>query len=489
MVISQNKKPLLNQLKRLAGETALYGLGSMLPRILNFLLVPLHTYHMFSREEYGQITKVLSVVAFVNVVYMFGMETAFFRFATKENADSGRIFRLAQTVVLLVSAALTLPILVWSDSIATSLGLDHRSDIINWVAAIMFIDALVAIPFARLRLEHKALQFAAAKILNILVLIGLNIYFLKYSYHHEVGIGYVFLANLVANALFVVFFFNMLIAWRPEWDKTISPQMIEYAYPVMLTGLAGMTNEMFSRLTLDWWLPENYYGQISNEAALGIFGACYKFAVFMNLGIQSFRYAAEPFFFSSAKEKNSPALFAKVNHFFIITACVVLLAVSLNLDILQYLIGDEFREGLSIVPVLLLAYLCLGVYYNISIWFKLTDRTYFGTALTIGGAIITIGANYLLIPIWGYTGSSFAALACYAGMMIFCYTIGKHYYPVPYKVVNGLLYIGLSVLIVWAAQQVAFDNLYVSILTHFLIIISFVGFAVWKERPYWSENS
>ncbi|MBS1544135.1 MAG: polysaccharide biosynthesis C-terminal domain-containing protein [Bacteroidetes bacterium] len=461
----------------------------MLPRILNFFLVPLHTYNMFSREEYGQITKVLSIVAFVNVVYMFGMETSFFRFATRENADPGKIFRLAQTVVLLVSSALTLPILVWSDSIAYLLGLGHRSDIINWVATIMFIDALVAIPFARLRLEHKAMLFASAKILNVLVLVGLNIYFLKFSYHHEIGIGYVFLANLVANALFVLFFFNMLIGWRPEWDKTISPQMIQYAYPVMLTGLAGMTNEMFSRLTLDWWLPENFYGQVSNQDALGIFGACYKFAVFMNLGIQSFRYAAEPFFFSNAKEKNSPALFARVNHFFIITACVVLLAVSLNLDILQYLIGEEFREGLSIVPVLLLAYLCLGVYYNISIWFKLTDRTYFGTILTVGGALVTIGANYLLIPIWGYTGSSFAALACYAGMMIFCYIIGRYYYPVPYKVTNGLFYIGLSVLMVWAAQQVVIDNLFASILIHFLIIILFVGFAFWKERPYWSENS
>lgn len=209
----------------------------------------------------------------------------------------------------------------------------------------------------------------------------------------------------------------------------------------------------------------------------------------MNLGIQAFRYAAEPFFFSHATLKDSPALFAKVNHFFIITACFVLLAVSLNLDILQHFIGSEFREGLYIVPILLLAYLCLGIYYNISIWFKVTDKTYFGTLLTAGGAIITIAANYTLIPLFGYEGSSWAALICYASMMIFCYWLGRSYFPVPYKVMQGMLYIISTMLLVYLTKSIVFSNILVALSIHTLILLLFLAFAFWKERSYWSEIS
>jgi O-antigen/teichoic acid export membrane protein len=475
----------MNKLKTLAGETALYGLGSMLPRMLNFLLVPLHTINMFSRAEYGEITKLLSIVAFVNVVYMFGMETAFFRFATKPGSDPRRIFNLAQTCVLLISIPLSVVFIVFAPVIAPKLGIGAHPEFIQWLALIMLIDATVAIPFAQLRLQKRPVLFASAKLINVLVLMALNYYFLKLNFDPAVGIGYVFLANLLANALYILFFIKTLAHYRPAFDKTLSPAMLQYAYPVMLTGVAGMTNEMFSRLTLDWWLPENFYGSISNEDALGVFGASYKYAVFMNLGIQAFRYAAEPFFFSHSTSKDSPALFAKVNHFFTIAGCFVLLAVALNLDLFQYLIGNEFRMGLTIVPILLLAYLCLGIYYNMSIWFKLTDRTYMGTLITVMGAILTIAANYWLIPLYGYTGSSYAALICYASMMGACYLLGQKYHPIPYKLTGGLLYVLLAFLLLWGSSLLPPAQQWVQTAEHGAIMALFLLVAYRRERSYW----
>lgn len=465
----------MSKLKSLAGETVLYGLGSMLPRFLNFLLVSLHTKSMFSRAEYGELTYLLSIVAVINVVYMFGMETAFFRFSNQPNANKAKVFRLAQTVVLSISIFCSIIFIASSSFIASQVGQANHQEFVVWLTLIMLIDASVAIPFAQLRLQKKAKLFAVAKIVNVLVLIALNYYFLKIAYRPSVGIGYVFLANLIANSFFLVFFFKSLITWRPQWDTTLSPAMLRYAYPVMLTGLAGMTNEFFSRTTLGYWLPPNFYGSVSNQEALGIFGACYKFAVFMNLGIQAFRYAAEPFFFSNASDKKSPELFAKVNHYFVVLGCIVLLGVSINLDLIKHFIGDNFWDGLAIVPILLLAYLFLGIYYNISIWFKLTNQTHVGTFITILGVLVTVVANYLLIPRFGYMGSSWAALLCYAVMTIACYAWGQKYHPIPYSVGKDLIYIFSTMLVVYLVYAIEIPNQYLSSLFHIGVTVLFVG--------------
>lgn len=474
----------MSKLKKLAGETVLYGLGSILPRVLNFLLVPLHTINMFDKVEYGSITKLFALVAVVNVVYMFGMETAFFRFATKPGADVKKIFNLTQTAVLLISGLLSFSFLIFAIPIASAAGIPDHPEFIYWLIAIMFMDAAVAIPFARLRLEKKAMHFASIKIANVLLLVALNFYFLKIAYDPSIGIGYVVLANLLANSLFILAFLKTLSTWRPAWDKAISPQLFRYAYPVMITGVAGMINEMFSRYMLDWWLPENFYDDTTREEAGGIFGACYKFAVFMNLGIQAFRYAAEPFFFSNASDKNSPALFAKVNHFFILVCCLVLVGIGINIDILKYFIGKEFREGLSIVPILLMAYLFLGIYYNMSAWFKLTDKTYFGTLITLVGVVVTIAGNYFLIPVAGYLGSSIAAFLCYFTMTILCFLWGQKFYPVPYRVGAGILYITLSFALVYLIQAIPFTSQVIATTFHALVLFGYVLLIYRLEREY-----
>src|SRR5688572_26081060 len=278
----------MGKIKRLAGETLLYGLGSIVPRFLNFLLVTVHT-ERFEPEAYGIITKLFAYAAVVNILLMLGMETAYFRYASKSPGDEKKVFNAAQTFLLVISLIISLSFILFAQPLAVIMSIPGQSNIIVWFAIILFIDAAVAIPFARLRIQKKALLFAAGKLSNIAILVGLNYYFLYLAFDPSIGVGFVVLANLIANGVYLIFFARMLFSWRPEYDSALSSSMLRYAYPVMLTGLAGMTNEMFSRLTLEWWLPPGFYKGQSSEYALGIFGACYKFAVLMNLVIQAFR--------------------------------------------------------------------------------------------------------------------------------------------------------------------------------------------------------
>jgi O-antigen/teichoic acid export membrane protein len=469
----------LGKIKRLAGETVLYGLGSILPRFLNFLLVKLHT-EVFSPDQYGVITNLYAYVAVINIIFIFGMETAYFRFANKPEASEQKIFNLTQTVVVVFSLFFSVVLITLATPVSTLLEISGHSNLVIWLVIIMFIDAVAAIPFARLRHKKQPLKFAIGKLINITLFIGLNVYLLLGPF--EPSISFVVIANLIANAFYVILFFKTLISWRPQYDREISPQMFHYAYPIMITGLAGMTNEMFSRITLKQWLPPGFYPGKSVDYALGIFGACYKLAVLMNLAIMAFRYAAEPFFFSNAREKNSPQLFAKVNHYFIIICCLLLLGVGINLDILKHFLDKDYWEGLHIVPVLLLAYLFVGIYYNLSVWFKLTDKTYYGTIITVGGALITILANYILIPIAGYEGSSWATLFCYFAMTVTCYWLGQRYYPIPYNVSRGMAYILGTTLLVYIVNSITIESQFLAILFHATILGLYVLVVYLLER-------
>lgn len=470
------------KLKILAGETLLYGLGNMVPRLLNFFLFPIHT-RFFRPEEYGVFTYLMSVVALLNIVYTFGMETAYFRFATKPGADEKRVFNVAQTVVVTISTLFSLSFVLFASSFANLLEVGHHENYIVWLSLIMFIDNVVSIPFARLRLQKNAVAFALFRISNVVILSGLNLYFLYVIFDPQVGISYIFIANLVANAFYLIFFFKTLTGWRPAYDREIFSSMIRYAYPVMLMGLAGMTNEFFSRLALENWLPKNFYPGKSASYALGVFGACYKYSVLMNLAVQAFRMAGEPFFFSQSGDRNSPELFAKVNHYFVIVCCIILLSVGINLDVLKLVMRNPaYWEGMNIVPPLLLGYLFLGVYYNYTVWFKLTDRTYYGTIITIGGAILTVVFNFILIPVAGYYGSSLATLLVYFAMMVACYLLGQKYYPIPYKVFSDGMYVIVTTLVIYLVNEIKLENLYSSIGIHTAVILVFLAFVFQIEK-------
>jgi O-antigen/teichoic acid export membrane protein len=452
--------------KKLASQTAIYGVSSIVGRVLSYLLVPIYTAH-FAAAEYGIVTGLYAYVSFLNVVFTYGLETTFFRFANRTGEDRRELYNRTLSLLLLSSVVLTALLALLARPL---LGLLHlppgHDEYAIWVALILGLDAVAALPFARLRLENKARKFAAIRLTNILLYVGLNLFFIVLCpaversapgsvlgglrplvaavFNPSLGVGYVFLANLAASALTLVLLGRELLDFRFRWPRFDFLQpLLAYALPLMLMGLAGMVNETLDRILLPAWLPAHFYPGLNQLAAVGVYGACYKLSIFMSLIIQAFRYAAEPFFFSQSTEKNSPATFALVLKWFTLCCAFIFVAISLNLSWIGplFLKRPEYLTGLGIVPILLLANLFLGVYYNLSVWFKLTDKTYFGTYIGAAGAVLTIALNFLLIPVLGYLGSAWATLACYFMMAALCWWLGERHFPVPYPVKRLLLWL------------------------------------------------
>jgi O-antigen/teichoic acid export membrane protein len=495
----------MSVLKKLAGETAMYGLSSIVGRLLNYLLVPLHTA-VFLPGEFGVNAKLYAYVAFLNVLYTYGLETAYFRFASKSKDDS--FYHVALTSIILTSSLLSGLIMLFSPQIADALGYPERAHLVRWLAIIVAIDAIVAIPFARLRLQKKAKQFALARVANILLTVFLNIFFLVFCkdiyegkylsglqplirtiYYPSLGIGYIVLSNLIANAAFFLLLYRSFAFFRFRLDKQMLQSMWIYAYPILIMSLAGTTNLMTDRILLDSMLPDNFYPGKTSAEALGIYSGCYKLSIFMTLAIQAFRYAAEPFFFSQAEDKNAPGTFALVTKWFIVVCAVIWLGVSVNLDIIGlFLRSAEYREGLVVVPVLLLANLFLGVYYNLSVWFKLTDRTYYGTWITLTGAAISVIGNILLIPVLGYMGCAYTFLLSCLVMTTTCYLLGNKHYPVPYDVKSAAIYIISAGILIYLATVVSIDNQIVATGFHLLLCLIFVALVFVLERPKFTKR-
>ncbi|WP_223651316.1 lipopolysaccharide biosynthesis protein [Hymenobacter psoromatis] len=445
--------------KKLASQTAIYGVSSIVGRVVNYLLVPLYTAH-FVAAEFGIVTGLYAYVSFLNVVFTYGLETTFFRFANRPGEDRQALYNRTLSLLLLSSAGLTALLMLLARPLLGLLGLPPgHNEYAIWIALILGLDAVAALPFARLRLENKARKFASIRLTNIALNVGLNLFFIVLcpavahsapgsvlaglrplvmaTYNPSLGVGYVFLSNLAASAFTLLLLARELLDFRFRWpDLTFLRPLLAYALPLMLMGLAGMVNETLDRILLPAWLPQGFYPGLSRLAAVGVYGACYKLSIFMSLIIQAFRYAAEPFFFAQSTEKNSPATFALVLKWFTLCCAFIFVGISLNLSWIGplFLRRPEYLTGLRVVPILLLANLFLGVYYNLSVWFKLTDKTYFGTYIGAAGAVLTIALNFLLIPVLGYLGSAWATLACYFLMAALCWWLGERHFPVPYPV-------------------------------------------------------
>ncbi|NEM96892.1 lipopolysaccharide biosynthesis protein [Pontibacter burrus] len=492
--------------KKLVGQTAAYGLSSIVGRMLNYMLVPVYT-DAFLPPEFGVMSYLYAFVGFFNVLYTYGMETAFFRFANKPDADQRKLYSQVLSIILSTSLALSAIIMLLSGKIADYKNYSSQEQsYIIMLAAILAIDAIVAIPFAWLRLQNKAVKFASIKLANIVITVVANLFFLWFCrevyngtflqalrpfvtivYNPDFGIGYIFTINLVANALLIPMLWKELSIFRFQINWEFLKPMLVYAYPLMLMGMAGMVNEMIDRILLEDWLPESFYPDHSNKAIVGIYSACYKLSIFMTLVIQAFRYAAEPFFFSQSSDKNSPQTFALIMKWFVIACAFIFLFVSVFRDDFGYVFlrKPEYREGLMVVPVLLLANLFLGVYYNLSVWFKLTDKTRFGTYISFGGAFVTIAGNLLLIPVLGYMGSAIATFICYFGMALASYLLGNRHYPIPYPVKTMAGYILLAVGLVWATIVIDIENWWVRHAFQLFVCAAFVAI-VWlfeRKRP------
>lgn len=456
----------MQPLKRLLSETALYGLSSVVGRILHYLLlVPFHT-SIFSPAEYGTITEWYAYIAFLQVLYSYGMETAYFRFAK----EYPKALDLAISTLIISTCLFSGLLVLGATPITHLIARPGQERFIYYLAAILTVDTMLAVPFASLRLQNRAFLFAFAKLLQIGMTIILNLFLLYVCTHIHADqwlpglqywinswydpakkMEYVLLANFLANITALPLLGLSLPRIRLQYTWAQLRPMLGYALPLMLTGLAATTNEMFSRMMLRHWLPPHLYPGQTNEAVLGVFGACYKLAVFMLLAIQAFRYAAEPFFFTHAKKHYAPQLFSAVLHGFVLVACFILFAVSINIKLLGHLLlgRADYAAGLPIVPYLLLAYLLLGVYYNLSVWFRLADKTHYSALLMSLGAFVTLGLNRLLIPMLGYWGSVWATIASYATMGALCYYWGQRHYPVPYRVGRELLYVMATWTSIW----------------------------------------
>jgi len=446
----------MSLLKKLAGETALYGLSSIIGRLLNYLLVPLYTW-IFTNSEYGIVSEMYALTGFLMVLFIYRMETAFFRYGTeperREETFSTALWSVVGTSILFCAL-----ILVFSKNITG--WLDYAPELSSYVVIfglILALDTLAEIPLARLRLEHRAKRFVFIRLTGIALNIGFNLFFLllcpwlleqgilpdliEKIYRPTFGVGYIFLSNLIASATVLLLLLPDLLRVKWEFSPRQWRTMFIYAAPLILASLAGIVNEMLDRELLKHLLPGDTQ---SNLAQIGIYSASYKLAMLMSLFTQAFRYAAEPFFFANAKHQDARKLYADVTKYFTIAGALTFLGVLLYLDIFKYFIGENFWGGLGVVPVLLMANLFLGLYYNVSIWYKLTDQTMLGGWIAVGGAVITILLNVWWIPHIGYMGSAWATLICYASMTAACWWWGRKYYPVDYdfKKIGG--YIGLA---------------------------------------------
>lgn len=431
-----------NPLKKLASQTAVYGLGSVLPRVITFLYSFILTYIFKQPAELSANTEFYAYISFINILFTYGMETAFFHFSNKIE-EKERVYSTALMSIFGSSIGLSLLFILFSGSIANFIKEPEHANFVIWCVLIVATDAMMAIPFARLRLNNQAKKFGALKLLNVTVFILICIFYFNICkpaylnepdstfakfYNPEVGVGYTFLAGLMANLVSLLFLAKEFIGVQYVFDKDLWKQMLNYAWPLLILGFAGMINETFDRFILKYLLPED----IAKDE-LGIYGACYRIAMLMTIFTTAFKYAAEPFFFNHAKHQDSKKLNAMVMKYYVLFCLFLFLGTMMNLPWLQYVVSEKFRTGLGVVPILLLANLCVGVYWNLSIWFKLTGQTKFGAIITIMGAVITLVINFVGIPKFGYMACACATLASYSIMMVTSYVLGQKYYPVKYN--------------------------------------------------------
>jgi O-antigen/teichoic acid export membrane protein len=454
----------MSLIKKLAGETAIYGISSILGRVLHYVLLTIYLTRELSKYEFGIFTDVYAMAAFLLIIFTYRMETAFFRFASKEG-QLQKTFSTAVISILGSTFILVSILLLFSNNIANLLSYPDKSRYVIYFAFIIGFDALSAIPFARLRLENRPIRFAVIKLLSIVANIALVLFFLEVCpwlidkgfkwanglYQESMRLDYVFISNLATSFIVLLLLFPFFLKTKLKFDSLLWNKMLRYAAPLIIVGIAGVINQSFAVPLQKYLLGDNVYENLETG---GVYGAAAKLAILMNLFTFAFNYAAEPFFFNQAAKSDAKEIYAQVAQAFTMVASIVFLGILLYLDVIQLLLGKDFRGGLEIVPYLLLAYLFLGLYYNFSIWYKLTDRTIYGAYISVSAAVITLGLNFYLLPRVGFIGSAWAALASYVFMAMAGYWLGRKYFPVPYKMFNIFGYILLATSIYFISLQI-----------------------------------
>lgn len=483
----------LSVYRKFAGQTAIYGISTIVSRLLNFLLTPLYT-RVYQEEVYGIFTEMYSWAALINALLAFGMETTYFRYLQK-NDDKQAVYSNGFLLVGMLSSVFLIGSFVNSQLLAgwmqkgTLVPATEYAAYIQYFAWIVFFDNLAVLPFAKLRAEGRAVRYSLLKFLNIAVFILLNLFLIvlvplvireKWAFYEELQqvyrpgwVGYVFISNLAASALTFLLLSPEMLRVKLKIDPGLMKKMLAYSWPVLIANISFIINENISRVLMGFLLPAQ-----QGMRDLGIFGACSKLAIFLSIFVQAFRLGAEPFFFSHAAAENARQTYAVIMRYFVIAVSLGFLGIVANIGLLKYFIDRDYWEGMDVVPILLLGYVCLGIYMNLSIWYKLSDQTRFGFYISGLGAVGTILLNIWLIPRYSYMGSAWAALGAYGFMMVLSYVLGQRNYPIPYELKKNLQYIGISIILAFLSFTVLDGN----ILAGNLLLLVYMGFVYVKEK-------
>ena len=428
-------------MKSLAKDTAIYGLSSIVGRFLNYLLVPLYT-HVISAANggYGIVTNLYAYTALLLVILTFGMETTFFRFANKEDENAHTVFSTTMGVVGILSVAFLIAVFAFIGPISDVLGYVDHPDYIQMMAVVVALDALQAIPFCYLRFQKKALKFASLKLLFIILNIGLNLLYFVVLGQSEVY--YVFSLNLVCTGFITFFFVPELYRIHWSFDFRLLRRMLSYSWPILVLGIAGILNQAADKMIFPLVYPDHAEG----VRQLGIYGACVKVAMIMAMITQAFRYAYEPFVFAQSKDKDKNTTYALGMKYFLIFTLLAFLCVEAYLPLLKYMVGASYWEGLRVIPIVMAAEIMMGVYFNLSFWYKLIDKTIYGAWFSLAGCIVLIAVNIIFIPQYGYMACAWGGFAGYATAMVLSYIVGQIKNPIPYPMKSIMVYVGITVL-------------------------------------------
>ena len=480
-----------NRLGSLAKQTAIYGVSSIVGRFLNYLLVPIHTHRMAAESGgYGIVTNLYAYTALLLVILTFGMETTFFRFANKEDVNPDKAFSTAGLSVGFVSMLFLILVSVFLRPIAGALDYASHPEFVEIMAIIVAFDAFQSILFARLRYENRPLKFMTLKLYFIVLSLLLNLFIFYLApylkelypsmmewYHTSYQVGYIFIANLICTTLVNLGFIKEIKKLRFGIDRDMLKKMLVYTWPILLMGLAGILNQVADKIVFKKIVPG-----IEGERQLGIYGACVKIAMIMAMITQAFRYAYEPFVFGGKRDNADKQSQATVMKYFIIFTLLAFLAVVMYMPLLQYLVGADYREGLCVVPIVMMAEVFMGIYFNLSFWYKLNDRTWWGAVFSGIGCVVLLAINFIFVPKYSYMACAWGGFAGYGTCMVLSYFVGQKKAPIPYDLKSAFMYFALAVALFFIQKQIHIENTIWTLVVNTGLLLVFFAFVCWREK-------
>lgn len=465
--------------KSLAKDTVIYGLSSIVGRFLNWLLVPLYT-QMLATGEYGIVTNVYSYVALVLVILTYGMETGFFRFINHEKCkDPMEVYSTTMISIASTSLAFIALIFCFLGPISSAMGCGGHPAYVWMIAVAVAVDAFTAIPFSYLRYRKRPVRFAMLRCINIGLNIGLNLFFFLVIFDPAVGVGYIFFANLISSLLMLPLLWSELTGFRWRFNRQLLRRMLAYSLPLLVLGIAGQMNQNLDKILYPYLVPGP-----EGMSQLGIYGGCCKVALVMMMFTQAFRFAYEPFIFARNRDQGNDKLaaYSEAMKYFVIFALLIFLGVMFYLDLLRHFISPGYWSGLRVVPVIMIADICFGVFFNLSLWYKLTDKTIWGTWFSLIGLVITVALNVLLVPRFGYMGCAWTSLACYGTMMLVSYFVGRANHPLRYPVKRIGAYFLLAMALWWLGSMVSTGSSWLDMAARTPLLLIYAGAVLKFEK-------